>query len=303
MNGAPATTHPEGVRYAPGLFAFTSLVVLFVLYQLVGGGLTLLAVGSAITEDNVMLARTATVLAQILFLLVPTLWLVRRQHGSWDTALPMRMPSVIELLLAVLGMAALLQAAEGYMYFQGKVPVPASLEPFAEEMKRMIEATYRTLIEARSLPELLFVMLVAAVTPSVCEEVMFRGLIQKNAVLATSPVKGFVITGVVFGAYHLNPFQLLPLAAMGVYFGYLQHRSRSLIVPMTVHLMNNALSVTAAYVYGFDTSDMPSLLKGNAEDASDLSVLVTTLFFLAAFAVILLAYRRVTEPRPDGEAA
>lgn len=303
MNGTSASTHPEGVRYAPGLFAFTSLVLLFVLYQLVGGGLTLLAVGSAITEDNVMLARTATVLAQFLFLLVPTLWLVRRQHGSWSAALPMRMPSVTELVLAVLGMAALLQAAEGYLYFQGKIPVPAAIEPFVEEMKRMIEATYRTLIEARSFPELLVVLFVAAVTPSVCEEAMFRGLIQKNAVLATSPVKGFVITGVVFGAYHLNPFQLLPLAGLGIYFGYLQHRSRSLIVPMTVHLMNNALSVAAAYAYGFDTSDMPSLLKGGAEEASDLTVFATTVLFLAAFAVILRAYRSVTEPRPEGNAA
>lgn len=288
--------HPtEHTRYAPAVFAVVSLAIVFVLYQFIGGGITLWLVGGSITPDSVMLARVLTMGAQFLFLLLPTLWLVRRQHGMWSAALQWRVPSVNEVVLSIFGMIALLQVAEGYLYFQGFIPVPKEIAPFIESVKKMIEETYRILIEARSYPELLFVILVVSVTPSVCEEVLFRGLVQKNFSLALNPRRGFIVTGVIFGLYHFNPFHAVPLIALGIYFGFLQHRSRTLIIPILAHFVNNSFSVTAAYAYGFSASDMPSILYSAAEEADPVTVLLTSLFFMVIFFIMMKMYTRSTE--------
>ncbi len=295
MNEPTAPHRPEGVRYSPVGFAFASLVIVFVLYQFVGGGITLLLAGGSITGDNVMLARSATMAAQFLFLLIPTLWLVRRQHGELKAALSFRMPSAAEIVLSILGMVALLQAAEGYIHFQGKIPLPESIVPFVEQIKKMIEETYRVLVEARSVPELIFVIIVVSFTPAICEEVLFRGLVQKNLSLAVNAKRGFIVTGIIFGLYHFNPFHAVPLIALGIYFSFLQYRSRTLVIPMIAHFVNNSVSVIASYVYGYSSSDIPTFMQGETEGIHDGAVAMTMLLFLLIFGVVVKMYLRSTD--------
>lgn len=287
--------YPEGVKYSPVAFAVVSLVGLFFLYQFVGGGITLLLVGGDITTDNVMVARIATMVAQFIFLLVPTLILAKMQHGILANALRWRIPSAVEIVLSILGMIALLQAAEGYIYFQEKIPLPEDVVPFVEMVKKMIEETYRVLIEAHSIPELMLVIAVVSVTPAICEEIFFRGLVQKNFSLGTNSVRGFLITGVIFGLYHFNPFHAVPLIALGIYFSFLLYRSQTLIIPMIAHFINNTFSVIAAYVYGFDQSDVPSMLAGTNGAISATTVLGATSLFVLIFIVIVRMYLKVTE--------
>lgn len=288
-------TYPEGVKYSPVAFAAVSLVGLFFLYQFIGGGITLLIIGGNITTDNVMAARIATTAAQFIFLLIPTLILVKMQHGMFSGALPWRIPSLLEIILSVLGMAALLQVAEGYMYFQEMIPLPESIVPFIDMMKKMIEETYRVLIEAHSVPELFLVIGVVSLTPAICEEVLFRGMVQKNFSLGTNSVRGVIITGIVFGLYHFNPFQAVPLVALGIYFSFLQFRSQTLLIPMIAHFTNNTLSVIASYVYGFDQADLPSILTEQGVRASTAGVLGTTALFVIIFIVVIRLYMRTTE--------
>lgn len=287
--------YPEGVKYHPIAFAIISLVGLFFLYQFVGGGITLLIVGGDITTDNVMVARMATMVAQFLLLLVPTLILAKMQHGAVTNALRWRVPSTVEIILSILGMIALLQAAEGYIYFQEKIPLPESIVPFVEMVKKMIEETYRVLIESRSIPELLLVIAVVSLTPAICEEIFFRGLVQKNFSLGTNGARGVIITGIIFGLYHFNPFHAVPLVALGIYFSFLRFRSQTLIIPMIAHFTNNTLSVIAAYIYGFDQSNMPSILMEKGETVSAYTVLGTTVVFILIFILIIQMYIRSTE--------
>ncbi|MBI2428847.1 MAG: CPBP family intramembrane metalloprotease [Ignavibacteriales bacterium] len=287
--------YPEGVKYSPIAFAIVSLVGLFFLYQFVGGGITLLLVGGDITTDNVTVARIATMVAQFIFLLVPTLILAKMQHGFVTNALRWRVPSTVEIVLSILGMIALLQAAEGYIYFQERIPLPEDVIPFVDMVKKMIEETYRVLIESHSVPELILVIAVVSLTPAICEEIFFRGLVQKNISLGTNGVRGVIITGIIFGLYHFNPFHAVPLVALGIYFSFLQFRSQSLIIPMIAHFTNNTLSVMAAYVYGFNQSDMPSILIEKGETVSAYTVLGTTAVFIVIFVVIVRLYIRATE--------
>ncbi|MDD8018613.1 MAG: CPBP family intramembrane metalloprotease [Bacteroidota bacterium] len=283
---------PEGVKYSPGKFSATALLAIFFLYQIVGGGIALIIAGGEITKSNVALTRTATMVAQFLFLLLPTLWLIKHQHGTSRGVLLWRIPSTKEFILSVVGMVALLQVADGYMYFQEMIPLPENIKPFIELMKRMIEETYKVLVQTSTVTELIFVVIVVALTPAICEEVLFRGLVQKNISLATNRTKGFIITGIIFGLYHFNPFLAVPLVGLGIFFSFLQYRSQTIILPMIAHFVNNGVSVIGVYYYGYDQANMPTIISN---DGSWRMILGSTIMFAVVFIIAMTQYFKATE--------
>ena len=301
-----ALSELDSLRVQPLGFVVLTLVGIFFLYQIIGGGLTLLLFGRSITAENVQWMRLSTVLAQILFLLAPTLYLIRAQHGKIGNVLPRRIPKASEAVLAIAAVFSLQQVMEGYLYFQDKIPLPESLRPFIEAIRKAIEETYRLLVEAHSTPELLFVIIVVALTPAICEELLFRGLIQKNLVLGTNRKAGFILTGVVFGLYHLNPFLVVPLVGLGVLFGYLMHRSGTILVPMIAHFINNLVSVLGVYYEG-NTKDSAALSMFNSlEDFSATFVITALIGFGLVFVISIYFYRQVTsrfQPGESGEVA
>ena len=98
---AGPVTDDNALRVKPLVFVALSLIGIFFLYQVVGGGLTLLIFGQSVTADNVQWMRAATMIAQVLFLLLPTWLLIRYQHGSVWKAIPWRAPKVSEFVLTV----------------------------------------------------------------------------------------------------------------------------------------------------------------------------------------------------------
>ncbi len=282
-------------RYRPAKFAVLALLGLFFLYQIVGGGLTLLVIGGKIDLDNVTIARLATMISQFLFLLVPTVLLAKRQHGNISEVFRWRIPSFSEAFLAIVGMIALMQIGEFYLYFQGMIPLPENIAPFLEKMKQMIEEAFKVLIVAHSVPELIFVMAVAALTPAICEEMMFRGLIQRNFTISHGSVKGFILVGTIFGLYHMNPFWLIPLMSLGVYFSFIQYRSQTLILPIVAHFINNAAATVGVYVYGNSESSIPTVFMAEQSEPSIKMVLGTGIFFIIIFFLVIVQYIKVTE--------
>jgi len=301
----PALPLPEenAVRIRPVLFAALSLIIIFFLYQVVGGGLTLLIFGSSITAGNVQWMRAATMIAQILFLLVPTLFLIRYQHGSFRRAFSWRFPKASEVILAIVAVFSLQQVMEGYLFFQDMIPLPESIRPFVEMMKRLIEETYQQLVEAHSPGELMFVLLVVSLTPAVCEELLFRGLIQKNLVLGTGKTAGYVATGIIFGLYHVNPFLVVPLVSLGILFSFFMSRSGTILVPIAAHFTNNVVSTFGVYFGGRPESSEALKMFNSLSDYSAQFVLSSTLGFGLIFAVSLYFYHQVTSRQrvePEG---
>ena len=290
----PPAPEENAVRVRPLLFAALSLIIIFFLYQVVGGGLTLLIFGASITLGNVQWMRAATMIAQVLFLLVPTLLLIRYQHGSLRRAFSWRFPRTSEVVLAIVAVFSLQQVMEGYLFFQDKMPLPESIRPFIEMAKRLMEETYQQLVEAHSPGELLFVLLVVSLTPAICEELLFRGLVQKNMVLGTGKTAGYVATGVIFGLYHVNPFLVVPLVSLGILFSFFMSRSGTILVPIAAHFTNNVVSTLGVYLG--DRPESPEALKmfNSLSDYSAQFVISSTVGFGLMFAVSLYFYLQVT---------
>jgi membrane protease YdiL (CAAX protease family) len=96
---------------------------------------------------------------------------------------------------------------------------------------------------------LLFVnLLVIAVTPAICEELIFRGGLQRTLLRwAKNPHVGIWLTAIVFSTIHFQFFGFFPRLILGALFGYIYYWTGSLWYPIIGHFINNAYAVIVTW--------------------------------------------------------
>jgi membrane protease YdiL (CAAX protease family) len=275
----------------PLIFAFGSLCLVFILYQVLGGILTFILVGAtSVTRENVSVMRWLTLSGQLCFILIPTLLITRLFTNRLREVFPFRVPGLLESSLALLALFSLQRVMEAYMYFQEQIPMPDLIQKIVEPMRKMFEEVMKALLRADSPLELLTVILVVAIVPSVIEELLFRGLIQKVFERLMSPIVSAVLAGTIFGLYHLNFFEIVPLVCLGVFFGLLRYRSQSLLLPIAAHFFNNLMAVLASF-YGLQDEN---LLAATQSSVNIPTILFELVIFSGLFCVVFIAYLRLT---------
>lgn len=263
-------------------FVVFVLAAVFFLYQIVAGGASLLLAGGTITADTVQWIRWSTLIGQLLFILVPTLVFTRLRYGSIQQPIRLRMPTLTQALVVLVGVFALQQVLQGYMLVQDSIPLPPGIQRWVDMIQDMFEATYRILVTAKSPLELLLVIVTVAVVPAVSEEALFRGLVQRDLESITSGTRSAVIAGVLFAFYHLNPFSLIPLVTLGIVFGLIVYRSGNLTLAILAHFLNNFLASIALY-FNIDEDFMMTAPEGGATmEAAALNTAVFALVFVGA---------------------
>ena len=82
-----------------------------------------------------------------------------------------------------------------------------------------------------------------ALLPAVCEELAFRGFILSGLLRRMSPTTAIIVSGFLFGFFHVNPQQLLTATVLGWVLGLIATRSGSLLPGVLFHFVNNASAV------------------------------------------------------------
>jgi len=181
--------------------------------------------------------RISVVVSQYLFMLVPTWWLVKRWH-THDVRdyVRFKLKSVIEVILAVLATLAI-------------IPTGAYI---GNELMRWFKFPdiffefYNELFSAHSIPEFIWLVFIIAITPAICEEIFFRGYVQRTFE-RTIRAKSVILVGVIFGLFHMQPLSLITLSILGIIFGFFYYRSKSLVPAMAGHFTNNFLAIYLYY--------------------------------------------------------
>ncbi len=285
----------ERYRISPLMFGFASLVLIFFLYEIVGGLVTFLVFGVKLTAENAAGFRVATAFGQLVLILLPTIVLARLAASRPSQYLRLGVPRPLVFIPPIVGMFCLQQMLQIYLVFQDKIPIPQRLLPVIKQLKEVIEEAYRILVSSNSIPELLFVIAVVAFIPAIVEELMFRGLIQRCFEKGLGPWGGVVLTGVIFGAYHLNPFAFLPLAALGVYLGFLAMRANSIWISAAAHFFNNATASLAVYLH----YDDDAIVTGNPGGMPVGILLLTFVAFTVLFLGSMYWFVRMTAQKKE----
>lgn len=89
-------------------------------------------------------------------------------------------------------------------------------------------------------------LLVVAATPAVLEEIIFRGLLQGRLMALLGAGQGLLVTAAAFAICHTSPPVLIIHISLGLYLGWLRHRSDSLLPGMLMHFLYNGTLVLMA---------------------------------------------------------
>jgi uncharacterized protein len=272
----------------PVLFAFLSLAVVFILYQVVGGVISFFLVGGTrINRENVNLLRLFTMLGQIVLIFAPTLLLSRLLSRKWQTVFPLRAPSWQESVAAVIALLSLQRIFEVYMYFQDNIPIPDVIRKLIDPIRQMLDEMVKALLQSSSVHEFLFVVVVVALVPAIVEEFLFRGLVQKSFSRSMKPLPAALLTGTIFGLFHLNPFEAIPLIGIGCFLGFLRYKSASMVLPVLLHFLNNLLAVIAVT---FKMGDEKIIIAPTSDQPGVMIVLTQLVIFGALFAAAMRFY-------------
>ncbi len=77
----------------------------------------------------------------------------------------------------------------------------------------------------------------------ILEEILFRGIIQKGLInKGVSPAKAIIISAIVFGVVHGNPWQFMGAAILGSVMGLVYYKTKTLLLPILLHTFNNLIS-------------------------------------------------------------
>jgi len=76
--------------------------------------------------------------------------------------------------------------------------------------------------------------------------ILLRGLLQHN----TGPVIAIILSAFLFGIAHLNPWQFMGAGMLGIVFGFVYYRTKSLWLCIFLHALNNTISFLMMVRYG-----------------------------------------------------
>ena len=123
-----------------------------------------------------------------------------------------------------------------------------SFETWAFNKEKELEKITIFLVSFENNWEFLFGILSIALIPGICEEYLFRGVLQKNFYLISKNIHIAVwLSALFFSALHLQFYGFFPRMLLGVLFGYIYYWSGNILYPMIAHIFNNFFSLTIFY--------------------------------------------------------
>ncbi|MDB4634786.1 CPBP family intramembrane metalloprotease [Rubripirellula sp.] len=131
-------------------------------------------------------------------------------------------------------------------------------------------------------------ILMVALTPALCEELLFRGYVQSRLTRVFPPVLGVFFSSIVFAAFHMDPVHVIAVVPLGLFLGWLTWQSGSLFPAILAHFVNNLISVLATIIApttSTDTFSLPAL-------EFTLGILLLGCIGIAATSFAAIAYRR-----------
>ena len=91
-----------------------------------------------------------------------------------------------------------------------------------------------------------YVLLVLALLPAVCEELVFRGFLFAGLMRNGGHVRAILVTAVLFGLSHGVLQQTITASIMGLVLGWLAYRTGGVACTIVFHVVHNSISMLLA---------------------------------------------------------
>ncbi|MFD2246604.1 CPBP family intramembrane glutamic endopeptidase [Pontibacter ruber] len=138
-----------------------------------------------------------------------------------------------------------------------------------------------------TVPRLLVGLLTIAVIPAIGEELVFRGIVQRQVHRWSGNAHVAVwVAALIFAAIHVQFFGFVPRALLGALFGYLYLWSGNLIVPIVAHFVNNGFTVFLLYL------QQTKSIEYDVESTEPMPIYTIIMSLVLSIAVLYYLYQR-----------
>jgi len=126
-----------------------------------------------------------------------------------------------------------------------------NLGKLADNLDEQRNKMLNTYLTSGSVSKMLFNVFLIAFVPAVCEEIFFRGIIQRFA--HTFFKRWWLSIGIsafIFTLFHGSITQFVPIMIAGIILGWVYYITSSLWLCILLHFLNNGLQVIVSYFAG-----------------------------------------------------
>jgi len=125
-----------------------------------------------------------------------------------------------------------------YLWYQSSIGIVTAKIPlpqiFEQAFKKITTNDYSLVI-------------LAAIIAPIFEEIIVRGIILEGLLNKYKPLTAIIISSFIFGIIHLDIPQIINATLLGILLGVIYYKTRSLILCISAHMLNNVLAFIILY--------------------------------------------------------
>jgi CAAX protease family protein len=289
------------VNYSP-LTVMTFLALLIIFAILLSSGIILLvenwyglSVRAALEmikqEDSRALRnyiRSVLVVNQLLIFVFPSIIVALFFYKKkWTDFLKLKFKppakQFINSLLAGLMITAAFPLAQFALWVNKQIPLP----DWAKKMEETANSLLQNMLGTEAPIELFLNLIVVAAIPALGEELLFRGVIQRNFERwFRNPHAAIWLAAILFSTFHMQFEGFLPRILLGAMLGYLFYWAGSLWIPIVAHFVYNAIQILAVYLY----SNQMSGIDIEQIDKTPIGLIIFSIIFVFAIGYYFIQF-------------
>lgn len=190
---------------------------------------------------------------QVILLLLPAIIMVYLFSKSPQKYLKLvQLPKASVVLVGILALFAFLPFVAQSMEWNKAIPLPDSIADAVAKSEIQMAKMYESFLETKGFGTMLLNLAIIAFFPAICEEFLFRGVLQNAFIKAVSSHWkhiAIILTSLIFSIVHVQFSGMLPRFFLGLLLGYSYYFSKNLLVPIILHFVNNGSIVVLTYLY------------------------------------------------------
>lgn len=239
------------------------------------------------------LMRIAAVLQDVLVFIAPsiiTAVMINRLPARFLEI--EKLPRFWNIIIACCVLIVSIPAINVLVAWNESIRLPESMQAIEQWMRASEEsaqASIEMIIGQKGVGALIVSILIVGVLAGFSEELFFRGTLQR--LMSTGGINIHVsiwLAAFIFSAVHLQFYGFFGRFVLGLYFGYLLFWSRSLWLPVIVHILNNTIYILGNKVLA-DNSAIPDV---NTVGTDNVFVVIVSCI-LIALGLRVLYLRRI----------
>lgn len=298
---------PEHSPFLQMLFLLLFAIVGLIVFAIIGMVLVFFTSGleglkgAAMNDYRYISAFKILVVAQQIGLfLVPAVFLAVVERKKLPHFYGLKAPKINWLLLVALLSICWMPIMGLSNEWNQKMVFPEFLKGIERWMRAMEDSAAKVteaILKMKNVGDLLVNLLVIAVTPAICEELIFRGAVQRTIFrIKSNPHVAIWISAAIFSAIHFQFYGFLPRLLLGAAFGYVYYFTGSIWYAVFAHFLNNAYAVCVAYYL-----QMSNQSYTNAEDINMpwYGYVISAILTLALFVQISKKFKVKSEKSED----